>query len=116
MREDHLEALDAMFPKGWICVYTYPDGQVRMSLFNPDRLELLEEYHQLLASKAAPPEEEKSKKWMICNRCGEEWSNLRPGGVCINCEKELKRQKMKMKNFKMPDVDQKNQAAGDDAT
>ena len=58
MREDHMETLDKMFPKGWICVYTCTDGQVRMSLFNPDQLELLEEFHQALVDLATKKREQ----------------------------------------------------------
>lgn len=51
MREDHMEALDKMFPDGYIIVYTCPDLQLRMSLFNPHKDPTIEEYHRLLREK-----------------------------------------------------------------
>ena len=48
MREDHLEALDAMFPDGYIIVYTQKSGDIRMSLYNPHRDPTIERFHQTL--------------------------------------------------------------------
>lgn len=48
MREDHLEVLDKMFPDGYLIVYTCPDNQIRMSLFNPHRDITIEKYHVVL--------------------------------------------------------------------
>lgn len=48
MREDHLERLDKMFPEGYVIVYTCPNGTARMSLYNPNKYELIEKYHQIL--------------------------------------------------------------------
>lgn len=48
MREDHMEAIDKMFPQGYVIVYTCPDGQIRLSLYNPERLKQIEEIHQAL--------------------------------------------------------------------
>ena len=48
MREDYLEAIDKMFPDGYIIVYTNPDGQIRMSLHNPHQDESIQEWHELL--------------------------------------------------------------------
>ena len=41
-----MEALDRMFPDGYVCVYTCPDHQIRMSLYNPHKLEQLEKVRQ----------------------------------------------------------------------
>lgn len=35
MKEIDLEALDKMFPDGYVIVYTLPDGQIRCNKFNP---------------------------------------------------------------------------------
>jgi hypothetical protein len=48
MREDYLEALDKMFPDGYLIVYTCEDSQLRMSLYNPHKDEMIERYHQTL--------------------------------------------------------------------
>lgn len=48
MREDHMEAIDAMYPDGYLIVYTCKDGQLRMSLYNPHKDPTIEKYHQLL--------------------------------------------------------------------
>jgi hypothetical protein len=48
MREDHLEMLDKAFPQGYVIVYTCPDGQIRMSYYNPDRLEQIYAYYDYL--------------------------------------------------------------------
>ena len=47
-REDHMEAIDKMFPDGYIILYTCPDSQLRMSLYNPHRDITIEKWHQLL--------------------------------------------------------------------
>jgi hypothetical protein len=48
VREDFMEKLDALFPDGYVIVYTCPDSQLRMSLYNPHKDETIERYHQLL--------------------------------------------------------------------
>lgn len=48
MREDYIEHLDKMFPEGYIIIYTNPDNQLRMSLYNPQQYAIIEEYHQIL--------------------------------------------------------------------
>ena len=35
--EDHMETLDKIFPNGYLIVYTCPDEQMRMSLYNPHK-------------------------------------------------------------------------------
>ena len=51
MREDYLEQLDKMFPDGYIICYTNPDGQLRMSLYNPNKYELIEDIHKELRGR-----------------------------------------------------------------
>lgn len=48
VREDLMEKLDAMFPDGYLIVYTCPDSQLRLSLYNPHKDETIEQYHQTL--------------------------------------------------------------------
>lgn len=48
MREDYLEQLDKMFPQGYVICYTNPDGNLRMSLYNPHRYDLIGEIHDIL--------------------------------------------------------------------
>lgn len=48
MREDVMEKLDALFPDGYLIVYTCKDSQLRLSLYNPHRDGTIERYHQLL--------------------------------------------------------------------
>ena len=48
MREDYIEAMDRMFPEGWICLYTCPDGQVRFSLYNPQQLAMFEAWRKAI--------------------------------------------------------------------
>lgn len=48
MREDHLEALDKMFPQGYVIVYTCPDSQIRMSYYNPEKYQQLFDYFDVL--------------------------------------------------------------------
>ena len=43
-----MEKLDEMYPNGYLIVYTCPDNQLRLSLFNPHRDNLIEKYHRLL--------------------------------------------------------------------
>ncbi len=43
-----MEKLDAIFPDGYLIVYTCPDNQLRMSLYNPHRDETIERYHKML--------------------------------------------------------------------
>lgn len=35
MREDYLEALERMFPDGFLVLYSCPDGQLRALVHNP---------------------------------------------------------------------------------
>ena len=36
MREDFIEQLERMFPKGYVMIYTNPDGSMRVSMLNPN--------------------------------------------------------------------------------
>ena len=54
MREDHLEALDKMFPDGYLIVYTQPNNNIRMSYYNPHRAQLLYEYYDTLKEFQEP--------------------------------------------------------------
>jgi hypothetical protein len=54
MREDHLEALDKMFPDGYLIVYTQPNSNIRMSYYNPLRAALLYEYYDNLKQFQEP--------------------------------------------------------------
>jgi hypothetical protein len=44
MREDHLEALEQMFPSGFLIMYTCPDGQIRYSMWNPLKNECINDW------------------------------------------------------------------------
>ena len=48
MREDTMEKIDALFPDGYLIVYTCKDNQLRLSLYNPHKDETIERYYQLL--------------------------------------------------------------------
>ena len=48
VREDYLESLDKMFPNGYIILHIPTDGEIPMSLFNPNKNESLEEWRRLL--------------------------------------------------------------------
>ncbi len=48
MREDYLQNLDQMFPEGYVIVYTCPNGTARMSLYNPNKYELIDKCHKIL--------------------------------------------------------------------
>lgn len=43
-----MEQLDKMYPDGYLIVYTCPDGQLRLSLYNPHGDPTIERYHKLL--------------------------------------------------------------------
>jgi len=43
-----MEAIDGMFPQGYVIAYTCPDGQIRLSLYNPHKAQEIESIHQLL--------------------------------------------------------------------
>jgi hypothetical protein len=45
MREDHLESLEKMFPRGYVMIYTCPDGSMRVSMFNPQGYDILFEQY-----------------------------------------------------------------------
>jgi hypothetical protein len=51
MKEIDIEMLDNMFPNGYIIVYTCPDRQIRMSLYNPHRDETINRLHGTLKEK-----------------------------------------------------------------
>lgn len=44
-----MEAMDKMFPRGYVVVYACPDGQVRLSLYNPHGYPSIQRAHDLLA-------------------------------------------------------------------
>lgn len=44
MREDYQEALDKMFPQGYLIIYGQESGDVRMGLFNPHNYALFPQY------------------------------------------------------------------------
>ena len=48
MREDFLEQLDKMFPKGYVIAYTCDDNQDRMSYYNPNKYSQLFDYYNCL--------------------------------------------------------------------
>ena len=48
MWEDYLEALDKMFPDGYVIVYTTPGNTIRLGLYNPIGLIELEEANEHL--------------------------------------------------------------------
>ena len=58
MREDHQEAMDKMYPDGWLLVYTCPDGQIRYGMYNPHRDKTIEGWHQafMQAGQQGPQE------------------------------------------------------------
>lgn len=48
MKEVDVEALDKMFPDGYVIVYTCPDKQIRLSMNNPYRDGTLFRCHDLI--------------------------------------------------------------------
>jgi hypothetical protein len=49
MREDYLETLDKMFPKGYVIVYTFENNDnMHCHFYNPYRYEALLEYRDLI--------------------------------------------------------------------
>lgn len=42
MREDYQEALDKMFPDGYVIYYLCPDENARVSAYNPHQIDQLE--------------------------------------------------------------------------
>lgn len=53
MREDHLEALDKMFPNGYMICYSQPNLDVRMSYYNPHKAQLLYDAYDLIKTELA---------------------------------------------------------------
>lgn len=53
MREDYLEALDKMFPEGYVIVYSNPNYTLRLSLYNPNKYVQIAEIHDLLKDNFA---------------------------------------------------------------
>lgn len=41
MREDHLEAMENMYPKGYMIIYIQPNGDPAMAWYNPHYDEVL---------------------------------------------------------------------------
>ena len=58
MREDYLEQLDKMFPQGYVICYTNPNGDFRMSLFNPYRYEFIGKVYDILKDFSEETNEE----------------------------------------------------------
>lgn len=54
MREDYIEQLDKMFPRGYVIAYTNPDGNVRMGLFNPFKYKIIDDIRCILSEFAKP--------------------------------------------------------------
>jgi hypothetical protein len=56
MQENHLEALEKMFPDGFLIMYTCPDRQIRFSMWNPHKDETIHLWMQQLreASENGP--------------------------------------------------------------
>ena len=52
MREDFMEELDRMFPEGYVILYTCPNSTFRMSLYNPNKYEIIEKYQSLIRQEA----------------------------------------------------------------
>lgn len=44
MREDQQEALDALFPEGYVMLYATADRTLRMSLYNPHNYAVFPQY------------------------------------------------------------------------
>lgn len=59
MREDFLERLDGMFPDGYLILYTLPNNQLRLNLFNPHKDESINSYYHLLKKKGEDSNETK---------------------------------------------------------
>jgi len=47
MREDYLEQLDKMFPRGYAIVYTCENNTVRFSHYNPGNVKTIWEFYEL---------------------------------------------------------------------
>lgn len=58
MREDHMEALEKMYPDGYVLIYTCPDTQIRLSYFNPNYYTQLFDYFDLIKENFFNPEDE----------------------------------------------------------
>lgn len=49
MREDHQEALDRMFPRGYVIVYTFEhSNDIRVAHYNPEGFEQIEEFRKMI--------------------------------------------------------------------
>ncbi len=48
MREDHSEALDKMFPHGYVLLYACPNLDLRLALYNPHRHKAIHDGHEIL--------------------------------------------------------------------
>lgn len=51
MREDYQDNLDKMFSDGYVVIYTCPDAQIRMNIYNPHSSEVLYKYYDLLQTE-----------------------------------------------------------------
>ena len=49
MKESDLEKMDNMFPNGYVVIYTCPDNQIRLSLYNPHKDVNIDRFHKILA-------------------------------------------------------------------
>lgn len=52
MKEVDVESLDKMFPKGYVIVYTLPNDDIRVAMFNPERDEYLFKCNEVLTDNA----------------------------------------------------------------
>lgn len=48
MREDIQDQIDKLFPKGYLIIYTLPDGQIRYNKYNPLKLTAIAYWEYLL--------------------------------------------------------------------
>jgi hypothetical protein len=51
MQENHIEALDRMFPNGYMIVYSQPNNNVRMSYYNPHKAQLIYDVYDLIKNE-----------------------------------------------------------------
>ena len=57
MQENHQEALDKMFPRGYLILYGCPDGQLRFAKWNPEHQEVIEDWHLTIVAMGKDKEQ-----------------------------------------------------------
>lgn len=72
MREDYIEKLDKMFPDGYVILYTCPDSQIRLSLFNPHKCPNIDEFHKTIVA-FEKWKEKQDKPDLPDIGCAEDW-------------------------------------------